>query len=63
MSGMKQDPETTSDPGGSAEEQLETTAEGWRKGLDDPDAAHAAEEVARGADRAAEQPDFGREGS
>jgi hypothetical protein len=44
------------------EEELKKTAEGWRTTLDE-EAEESADEVARGADRAAEQPDFGREGS
>jgi hypothetical protein len=43
-------------------EQLENTAEGWRTTIDE-EAEKSAEEVARGADRAAEQPDFGQEGN
>ena len=46
----------------NSEEELKNTAEGWRTTLDDA-AEESAEEVARGADRAAEQPDFGREGN
>lgn len=46
-----------------SEKQLETTADHWRNGLEGTDAEESADEVARGAERAAEQPEFGREGS
>jgi hypothetical protein len=46
-----------------AQQQLEDTAEAWRSGLDGTDAEESANEVAQGADRAADQPGFGREGS
>ena len=44
------------------EEELKNTAEGWRTTLDE-EADKSAEEVARGADQAAEQRDFGIEGN
>ena len=55
-------------PGSRAREdepthELENTAAAWRSDIDDTDAAESAEEVARGADRATEQPGYGREGS
>jgi hypothetical protein len=46
----------------SSDEQLETTAEHWREGHEGSEAEESAIEVAEGADRAAEQPGFGREG-
>ncbi len=46
-----------------AEHQLKRTADDWRSGMDGTDAEDAADKVAEGADRAAEQPDYGREGS
>ncbi|MDP8904848.1 MAG: hypothetical protein M3N29_05950 [Chloroflexota bacterium] len=45
-----------------SEEQLRTTAEHWRQ-APTGEADESADEVARGAEQAAEQPDFGREGS
>jgi hypothetical protein len=54
------DKQTTSD---DPEQQLTETAEFWRTDMTDTDAADSADEVARGADQAAEQPGFGREGS
>jgi hypothetical protein len=46
-----------------ATDELENTAAAWRSDIDDTEAAESAEEVARGADRANEQPGYGREGS
>jgi hypothetical protein len=46
----------------SSDEQLETTAEHWREGHEGGEAEESAAEVARGAERAAQQPGFGREG-
>jgi superfamily I DNA/RNA helicase len=43
-------------------EYLGTMREHWRD-LEGTDAEDSAEEVARGAERAADQPDYGREGS
>ncbi len=45
------------------EEVLKSTAEQWRESAQGTDADTSAEEVASGADRAAEQPGYGREGS
>jgi len=45
------------------EEELRTTAEAWRAPLRGTEAEESGEEVARGAERASEQPDYGREGS
>lgn len=45
------------------EEQLRTTADGWRAPLDDTEAEESGDEVARGAENAARQRGFGREGS
>ncbi len=47
----------------NAADELENTAAAWRSNTDDTEAAESAEEVARGADRASEQPGYGREGS
>lgn len=44
-------------------EQMDNTAEHWRQGLEGTDAERPAAEVARGAERGAEQPDFGIEGN
>jgi hypothetical protein len=49
-------------PDADAEEELEATADGWRSTLDE-EAKESADEVARGADNAAEQPDYGIEGN
>ena len=46
-----------------ADEQLRTTAEDWRESVRGTDAEKSADEVARGAENAARQPGFGREGS
>lgn len=46
-----------------AQEELENTAEQLRLGVDDPEAAVAIDEVARGAEKGAEQPDYGIEGN
>ena len=46
-----------------ADEQLRTTADDWRESLRGTEAEDSADEVARGADNAARQPGFGREGS
>lgn len=46
-----------------AEETLTKTADAWRAGLEGTEAEDSADEVARGADQAAEQPGYGREGS
>lgn len=45
-----------------AQQQLEETAEFWRTDIDGTEAEASANEVADGAERAAQQPDFGREG-
>ena len=45
------------------EEQLRTTADDWREPLHGTEAEESADEVARGAENAARQPGFGREGS
>lgn len=45
-----------------AQQQLEETAESWRTDVDGTEAEASANEVADGAERAAQQPDFGREG-
>lgn len=50
-------------PPADANEELQNTAAGWRSDVDDTEAADSAEKVARGAERAAEQPGYGREGS
>ena len=47
----------------NAQDQLEQTADGWRSGARGTEAEESADEVASGADRAAQQPDYGREGS
>ena len=49
--------------GDSAQQELAETADGWRSGARGSEAEESADEVAHGADRAAEQPDYGREGS
>lgn len=54
----RNDPRTT-----DADAELERTAEAWRSTAEGTSAEDAADEVARGADRAAEQPGYGREGS
>jgi hypothetical protein len=46
-----------------ADEELGTTAEHWRQPLRGTDAEASADEVARGAEQAKEQPGYGREGS
>lgn len=43
--------------------ELETTADHWRQGLEGTKAEDSAKEVARGAARSAEQPDYGIEGN
>ena len=45
-----------------AQAQLGQTADGWRSVLS-PELEDSADEVASGADRAAQQSDYGREGS
>jgi hypothetical protein len=45
------------------EQVLKSTAEEWRESAQGTDAESSAEEVASGADQAAEQPGYGREGS
>ena len=50
------------DPAAEADADLATTAKGWRSGAEGDD-ERSAGEVARGAERAAEQPGLGREGS
>ena len=55
--------EPDAEPEPEAHGELATTAEQWREGLEDTEAEDSADEVARGAERAAEQPDYGREGS
>jgi hypothetical protein len=47
----------------SAPEQLENTADNWRDGPTSPAVQDSADEVARGAERGAEQPDYGIEGN
>ena len=47
----------------AAEEELKTTAAGWREPLRGTDAEDSGDEVARGAENAADQPGYGREGS
>jgi ribonuclease HI len=44
-------------------QKLETTAEHWREGHEGSEAQESADEVARGAERGAEQPDYGIEGN
>lgn len=53
------DAEQTAD---EADEKLETTADHWRQTAEGSPAEDSADEVARGAERAAEQPGYGREG-
>jgi hypothetical protein len=43
-------------------DQLENTAEHWREG-NHGEADDSADEVATGAERGADQPDYGREGN
>jgi uncharacterized protein YhfF len=45
-----------------AQQQLEETAESWRTDVEDTEAEDSADQVAEGAERAAQQPDYGREG-
>jgi hypothetical protein len=45
-----------------ADEELATTAESWREPLRGTDVEEAADEIARGAENAARQPGYGREG-
>lgn len=47
----------------TAQEELVNTADRWRKGQAGGEIEESASEVARGAEQAAEQPDYGREGS
>lgn len=51
------------DTGATADEQLETTAAHWREPARGTEAEQSAEEVARGAEQAADQPDYGIEGN
>ncbi len=44
-------------------QELETTADHWRQGLEGTKAEDSAKEVARGAEQGAEQPDYGIEGN
>lgn len=46
-----------------AQEQLGQTADAWRSSTRDSEIQDSADEVASGAERAAGQPDYGREGS
>ncbi len=43
--------------------ELEATADHWRQGYEGTKAEDSAKEVARGAERGAEQPDYGIEGN
>jgi len=47
----------------AAQEELVNTADQWRRGHAGGEVEESASEVARGAEQAAEQPDYGREGS
>lgn len=47
----------------AADEELHTTADHWREPLRGTEAEDSADEVARGAEQATEQPGYGREGS
>jgi len=55
--------QTTEDHDQAAKEELVNTAEHWRDGQAGAEIEESAAEVARGAEQAAEQPDYGREGS
>ena len=46
-----------------AQDQLGQTADAWRSGTHGTEVQQSADEVASGAERAAEQPGYGREGS
>jgi hypothetical protein len=45
-----------------AQRQLDETADAWRSGTRGTEVEQSADEVASGAERAAQQPDYGREG-
>jgi hypothetical protein len=45
-----------------AQQQLHETADFWRSDVEGTEAEESAEKVAEGAERAAQQPDYGREG-
>ncbi len=58
------DDTTAGSPDGQdADEQLTNTADDWREPLRGTDAEESGDQVARGAENAARQPGFGREGS
>jgi len=53
----------TQDHDQAAQKELVNTAEQWRQGEAGGAIGESASEVARGAEQASEQPDYGREGS
>ncbi len=46
-----------------SQQQLEETAEFWRSDVEGMEAEDLADQVAQGAERAAQQPEYGREGN
>lgn len=60
---MKDESQPTPTDDRAADEELAATAAGWREPLRGTEAEDSADEVARGAENAAEQPGYGREGS
>ncbi len=60
ISGMTANRESDED---HSTQELETTADHWRQGLEGTKAEDSAKEVARGAEQGAEQPDYGIEGN
>ena len=59
----QQEPDRQPPEADESQERLHQTAEHWRKGQTGGEIEESAAEVARGAERGAEQPDYGREGS